>query len=62
MNEENSASTVPSFEQSVFLMVNRQMIPLEKSKIRIGRQLASGRNSARGIPPRFSLARVTLLL
>ena len=39
MNEENLMSKASSFEQSVFLIVNRQMIPLEKPVIRIGRQL-----------------------
>ncbi len=39
MDEENSMPKGSSFEQSVFLIVNRQMIPLEKPIIRIGRQL-----------------------
>ena len=39
MDEQNSTSKASSFEQSVFLIVNRQMIPLEKPVIRIGRQL-----------------------
>ncbi len=39
MDEENSTSKASPFEQSVFLIVNRQMIPLEKPVIRIGRQL-----------------------
>jgi pSer/pThr/pTyr-binding forkhead associated (FHA) protein len=39
MDEQNSTSKGSSFEQSVFLIVNRQMIPLEKPVIRIGRQL-----------------------
>ena len=38
-NEENLMSKASSFEQSVFLIVNRQMIPLEKPVIHIGRQL-----------------------
>ena len=39
MDEQNPTSKGSSFEQSVFLIVNRQMIPLEKPVIRIGRQL-----------------------
>ena len=39
MDEQNPTSKASSFEQSVFLIVNRQMIPLEKPVIRIGRQL-----------------------
>ena len=39
MDEQNSTLKSSSFEQSVFLIVNRQMIPLEKPVIRIGRQL-----------------------
>jgi hypothetical protein len=39
MVEQNSTSDASSFEQSVFLIVNRQMIPLKKQVIRLGRQL-----------------------
>ncbi|HEY9151255.1 MAG TPA: FHA domain-containing protein [Anaerolineales bacterium] len=39
MEETDSKSKASSFEQSVFLIVNRQMIPLEKPIIRLGRQL-----------------------
>ena len=39
MDEQNSASKASSFEQNVFLIVNRQMIPLDKPVIRIGRQM-----------------------
>jgi len=39
MDEPDSKPKVPPFKQSVFLIVNRQMIPLEKPVIRIGRQL-----------------------
>ena len=38
MNQEENVS-VPSHEQEVFLIINRQMIPLEKKVTRIGRQL-----------------------
>ena len=39
MDEKHSTSKASAFEQSVFLIVNRQMIPLEKHVIRIGRQM-----------------------
>jgi pSer/pThr/pTyr-binding forkhead associated (FHA) protein len=39
MDEQNSTPKTSSFEQSVFLIVNRQMIPLEKHVIRLGRQM-----------------------
>ena len=39
MDEQNSTPKASSFEQSVFLIVNRQMIPLEKHVIRLGRQM-----------------------
>ena len=39
MDEQNSTSEASSFEQNVFLIVNRQMIPLDKPVIRIGRQM-----------------------
>ena len=38
MDEQNSTSKAATPVQSVFLIVNRQMIPLEKHVIRIGRQ------------------------
>jgi len=39
MDEPDSKSKASSPEQSVFLIINRQMIPLVKQVIRIGRQL-----------------------
>jgi pSer/pThr/pTyr-binding forkhead associated (FHA) protein len=39
MDEPDSTPKASSFEQSVFLIVNRQMIPLEKNVIRLGRQM-----------------------
>jgi len=39
MDEQNSPSKASSFQQSVFLIINRQMIPLEKQVIRLGRQM-----------------------
>ena len=39
MDEQNSMPKASSFEQSVFLIVNRQMIPLDKLVIRLGRQM-----------------------
>ena len=39
MDEQNSTSKASSFERNVFLIVNRQMIPLEKLVIRLGRQM-----------------------
>ena len=39
MDEPNSTPKASSFERSVFLIVNRQMIPLEKNVIRLGRQM-----------------------
>lgn len=38
MNDENPMENPPSRTQSVFLIVNRQMIPLEKKVIKLGRQ------------------------
>lgn len=38
-SEEKEKADVPSREQNVFLIINRQMIPLEKKVTRIGRQL-----------------------
>ena len=38
MDQEENVSA-PSHEQEVFLIINRQMIPLEKKVTRIGRQL-----------------------
>ena len=39
MEEQNSTPKATTLGQSVFLIVNRQMIPLEKHVIRIGRQM-----------------------
>jgi pSer/pThr/pTyr-binding forkhead associated (FHA) protein len=39
MDEPDLNPKAPPSKQSVFLIVNRQMIPLEKPVIRIGRQL-----------------------
>ena len=39
MNEQNSTPKAATLGQNVFLIVNRQMIPLEKHVIRIGRQM-----------------------
>ena len=39
MNKPDSTPKASSFTQSVFLIVNRQMIPLEKNVIRLGRQM-----------------------
>ena len=39
MDEQNSASKTSNPEHLVFLIVNRQMIPLEKQVVRIGRQM-----------------------
>jgi pSer/pThr/pTyr-binding forkhead associated (FHA) protein len=39
MDEQSSTSKASFFEQCVFLIVNRQMIPLRKQVIRLGRQL-----------------------
>jgi pSer/pThr/pTyr-binding forkhead associated (FHA) protein len=39
MEEQNSTPKAATLGQSVFLIVNRQMIPLEKHVIRIGRQM-----------------------
>jgi len=39
MNEEEGKTALPAREQNVFLIINRQMIPLEKKVTRIGRQL-----------------------
>jgi len=39
MDEPDSKSKAPSPEQGVFLIINRQMIPLAKPVTRIGRQL-----------------------
>lgn len=38
MNQEEEKAVTPA-KQSVFLIMNRQMIPLEKRAIRLGRQL-----------------------
>lgn len=39
MDQEKEKAVAPSHEQSVFLIINRQMIPLEKQITRLGRQL-----------------------
>jgi pSer/pThr/pTyr-binding forkhead associated (FHA) protein len=39
MGEEEEKAETTSHEQNVFLIVNRQMIPLEKKVTRVGRQL-----------------------
>jgi pSer/pThr/pTyr-binding forkhead associated (FHA) protein len=39
MDEQNSESKASDPVQRVFLIVNRQMIPLEKQRVRIGRQM-----------------------
>ena len=39
MDEPDSTPEASPFGQSVFLIVNRQMIPLEKNVIRLGRQM-----------------------
>jgi len=38
MGQEEEAAT-PLYEQNVFLIINRQMIPLDKKVTRLGRQL-----------------------
>ena len=39
MEQEEEKTAAPSHEQNVFLIINRQMIPLEKKVTRLGRQL-----------------------
>jgi pSer/pThr/pTyr-binding forkhead associated (FHA) protein len=39
MDEQDSTPKAATFGQNVFLIVNRQMIPIEKQVIRIGRQM-----------------------
>lgn len=39
MDQEKEKAATPAREQSVFLIMNRQMIPLEKKITRLGRQL-----------------------
>jgi len=39
MDGQNSRPKPPSIEKGVLLIVNRQMIPIEKEVIRLGRQL-----------------------
>jgi len=39
MDQEEEKAATPSHEQNVFLIINRQMIPLGKKVTRIGRQL-----------------------
>jgi pSer/pThr/pTyr-binding forkhead associated (FHA) protein len=39
MEQKEEKTEMPSHEQNVFLIINRQMIPLEKKVTRLGRQL-----------------------
>jgi len=39
MEQKEEKTAASSHEQNVFLIINRQMIPLEKKETRIGRQL-----------------------
>jgi pSer/pThr/pTyr-binding forkhead associated (FHA) protein len=39
MNREEQKAATATHEQNVFLIINRQMIPLEKKVTRLGRQL-----------------------
>jgi pSer/pThr/pTyr-binding forkhead associated (FHA) protein len=39
MDQEEEKASTPPHEQNVFLIINRQMIPLAKKVTRIGRQL-----------------------
>lgn len=39
MDQEEEKAVTPSNKQNVFLIMNRQMIPLEKKVTRLGRQL-----------------------
>ena len=39
MEQDEEKTTLPSHKQNVFLIINRQMIPLEKKITRLGRQL-----------------------
>jgi pSer/pThr/pTyr-binding forkhead associated (FHA) protein len=39
MEQEEEKAVMPLHEQNVFLIINRQMIPLEKKVTRVGRQL-----------------------
>jgi pSer/pThr/pTyr-binding forkhead associated (FHA) protein len=39
MDQEEEKTTMPSHEQNVFLIINRQMISLDKKVTRLGRQL-----------------------
>ena len=41
MTQEEDNNLIPSREQNVFLIINRQMIPLEKKVTRLGRQLGN---------------------
>ena len=41
MTQEEDNNLIPSREQNVFLIINRQMIPLEKRVTRLGRQLGN---------------------
>ena len=39
MNQEEAKTATSSYEQNVFLIMNRQMVPLVKKVTRLGRQL-----------------------
>jgi pSer/pThr/pTyr-binding forkhead associated (FHA) protein len=39
MEQKEEKAAMPSHEQNVFLIINRQMIPLGKKVTRLGRQL-----------------------
>ena len=41
MEQDEDRAVAPSHEQNVFLIINRQMIPLDKKVTRIGRQLGN---------------------
>jgi len=41
MNEENFSNNFSAYQQGVFLIVNKQMIPLTKSLTTLGRQLGN---------------------
>lgn len=41
MNEDNFSTNLSAYQQGVFLIVNKQMIPLTKSVTTLGRQLGN---------------------
>ena len=41
MNEDNFSNNLSAYQQGVFLIVNKQMIPLTKSVTTLGRQLGN---------------------